>query len=1146
MSRRHITAVVLLDGSTTQETQRATLAAVAAQTHAPDRIIAVAPSALEDEAAQDLRRAEGRDELDQLIITPAAFSQAGAIREVLDALPASGAADERRSDEQEPGARGEPQDPESAPSAAEPQGDAGAADGGAGPHGRRAADVDVEAVERRRTQELESLAHVPLRLRTEPAVRGRRAAAQDDEAWLWFVLDRALPAEDALAQELSVLTNSPTTAVVGAKRVRPLDLDEDGAARSQLLIDVGITLTHGGRIISGVDPGEIDQGQADWRHDVLAVALPGMLIRESALRGLDGLDAALPSPWAEIDLCHRVWRGGERVAVRPQAHVTSPEPERPLLERLQEQRSGQLLVLLKHGPFVVTLALLVLMPFMTLARMAGATAAVAPRRAAMESRAWVEAMKQAPGVIRRGLRASRRARVPRGRLAPLYLPRADAVRRVFSDLGTRLFADDDRTRRIRRTTWGIAGTRHGGDDADYGRHVVWTVIVALLSVMLGMFSLRRLFGRGDLVGPQLLPLPTSWRDAWQTAWSTWVPDGLGTRGPGDPLLRLLGHLPVAGGTLAEIVVFAAIPVSALTAWAAAGALTRAIGARLALTITWALAPAQIAALSSGAWPMLIVHMALPLLALAIGRAVGLPHKVSQASVSAAAAAGIVLLVVGAVQPVLVVLVAIALALLAPAVAGRRLRLLWVLVPSLALHLPYLTTYIGSPRTLLSAGAMPAASAPPSALDMLMLWPADPGVAEALLPVLGSLAVYAPALAIAPVVIGGVCAPFLAGAAGRAGRLGVLVAALAMLGALLASRTPIAVEGDVLGAAPLHALLDVVLLALALGAGASFDALARREGVRSRMRRGTTALLGAAVAAVCVVAVGGWTLLLPGSLQVERTEETSVPAAAADQGTTGMRTRVLVLSSADGESPEEAEGAGDASAGGGGDVTARLVVHGGDSAAQHSAAGEAREVQRALEGQEVDADPGSTALREGVAALMTTQGTGQAERDVAALALGYVVVPGDLEAQRSLVTTLDSSILLEKVTENSTGAMWRVIDAEGRAVVRGGESPVVLESGAVTARGDIPAEDSRRTLVLSERRDSGWVATVDGTRLAPVTIDGWAQGFSIPPGAEGTVEVHRMQRFLALWQVLAVFGIGITALIAIPWRVRRGAVEDFYG
>src|SRR5699024_8170916 len=237
---------------------------------------------------------------------------------------------------------------------------------------------------------------------------------------------------------------------------------------------------------------------------------------------------------------------------------------------------------LKHRPVLLALVMLLLSPLTTVLRMAGAIAASVPRRALMEARAWLAALGRAPRVIIRGRRDRRGARVPRGRLAPPYLPRGEGLRRRLDDTWTRVFADDDNNRRIRRTTWGISGTHHGADDADYGRHVLWTVVVALAASVLGLTALRGLFGRGELSGPALLPLPENWRDTWEAAWSSWVPGGLGARGPGDALVRLVGHLPVSGSLLIEILVFAAIPLSALFAWWAAGAITRAVGGRVIL------------------------------------------------------------------------------------------------------------------------------------------------------------------------------------------------------------------------------------------------------------------------------------------------------------------------------------------------------------------------------------------------------------------------------------------------------------------------------------------------------------------------------------------------------------------------------------
>ena len=1109
-----MTAVVLLSGATTAATQAALGAALSGQTRRPDRVVAVVPSEIDAEVRSALEAEVSRGEVDRLLDVPASVSRAGAVQEALDQLVA------RHERTEDPVGAAEP-----APSRRR---------GARG--GRRAREVDSGAVERERTQRAEDLARVPARLREESYRSGRRAGhaeGAEGQSWLWFLEDPEIPALDALEQELASVEASPTTAVVGAKRVRHAEQDSElplTAEAGDALVDVGLTLTHGGRIISGVDPGEIDQGQADWRQDVLAVPLPGMLIREQTLRELGGLDPELPAPWAEIDLCHRVWRSGERVAVQSGARVLHPHPTRPLLERLRDQRTGRLLVVLKHRSFLHALLTLVLLPLETLLRMAGALIASEPRMAMMELRAVLAALPRLRGVLSRGVRDRRRARVPRRRLAPLYLPRGASLRRWIDDVGTRFFADDDRRRRIRRTTWGIAGTRHGLDDADYGRHIVWTAAVVLGAAVLSLVTLRGLLGRGELVGPGLRPVPDSAADRWAAAWSSWIPGGLGERGPGDALVRLLGHLPFDGSLLVEAIVLLAVPAAAITAWWASGAITRAVGARLVLTCVWALAPSLLAALAIGAWPLLAVHVLLPLLALAVGRAIGLPHKVSQASVSAAAAGGLVLLLIGAVQPVLVILAALVLVLVALAVPGRRRRLLWVLLPSLALHAPFLPTYVGHPRTLLAVAGTPAGSGTSAGLDLLGLWPVTPDVTAALPswigPVAGQVLVLLP---VAPVLLGALLAPLLAGPAGRTGRLGLLGAAGVALAVLLARGVPTAAGDGALLTPPLHALLSAALLCLALGAAATFDALARREGGMGRARRLLTSTAGALTAAACLVTLVGGVVLLPGALQVERTGTGEVPAAAADQGRTDARQRVLVLS-------QDEDGG----------VRASLVVGGGDSVLQHSALADARDVEAVLRGTAADADAASAAVREDVAVMLSGASGAATDPGAADAAISYVVVQGDRQAQSGLMTALDGSPLLEKVTEGTTGGLWRVVDAAPRAVVVGGEAPAPLESGLIDAHGTLEASSAERTAVLSERHESGWRATLDGTELAATEVDGWAQGFTIPAGAEGELEIHREQPARLVWQLLLYGTTAVTALIAIPWRVRTRTAEEMYG
>ena len=41
---------------------------------------------------------------------------------------------------------------------------------------------------------------------------------------------------------------------------------------------------------------------------------------------IGGLDPELPTPWAEIDLCRRIWRSGERVAVQASSRVLTRIP----------------------------------------------------------------------------------------------------------------------------------------------------------------------------------------------------------------------------------------------------------------------------------------------------------------------------------------------------------------------------------------------------------------------------------------------------------------------------------------------------------------------------------------------------------------------------------------------------------------------------------------------------------------------------------------------------------------------------------------------------------------------------------------------------------------------------------------------------
>ena len=53
--------------------------------------------------------------------------------------------------------------------------------------------------------------------------------------------------------------------------------------------------------------------------------------------------------------------------------------------------------------------------------------------------------------------------------------------------------------------------------------------------------------------------------------------------------------------------------------------------------------------------------------------------------------------------------------------------------------------------------------------------------------------------------------------------------------------------------------------------------------------------------------------------------------------------------------------------------------------------------------------------------------------------------------------------------------------------------------------DVPASQASRVLVVPESVNPGWTArTADGTRLTPVVVNGWQQGWVIPAGTDGTI------------------------------------------
>ncbi|WP_380167494.1 DUF5719 family protein [Jannaschia sp. R86511] len=595
------------------------------------------------------------------------------------------------------------------------------------------------------------------------------------EEWVWLLHDDSAPEPEALDELLAVVRASPTLAVAGCKQ-----LEWDDRSR---LVEVGATVSRGGRRLTDVAVGDIDQGQHDSRGDVLLVSTAGMLVRRSVLDHVGGFDAAIPLVGDDVDLCMRVRRAGHRVAVVPTAavrHVAALERgRRPadalhgVLARrvgLRPPRAGGRAGGLEsarrrhwlHARLVQAPLLLLPLVWLWVLLAAPARAGVWLLRG-RPGRAWAE-LDAAGRLLARGWRVtssrwrSRRARVvPASALRPLQRSRAQMLR---DDL------DAWRARRsLRRED--DADAESGGVpleavesgpvdedliDLDLGaggpvRRLLGhplTYLVPLLALLGAVPVVRELLRpvTVDAAGAEVTVAdPTAGLNAAELAaraLTGWRDVGLGVVGVADPatavwagltaltsvLTRFDPGLATLGDARSAVVLLA--PLAGLVlAYPVLRRLVRSRAAAAAGATAWALLPATglLGALHAGD---LVVHVLLPVLLAALAGCLG------RRPVRSAAGTGLLSAVVVALSPatwpVLVVV-----AVLLGVVGGARslapwracLPLLGVAAPALV-WLPWLPSLRRDPRVLLldPAGVDPSATTLP-ALGALLRRAADP-------------------------------------------------------------------------------------------------------------------------------------------------------------------------------------------------------------------------------------------------------------------------------------------------------------------------------------------------------------------------------------------------------------------------------------
>jgi GT2 family glycosyltransferase len=901
--------------------------------------------------------------------------------------------------------------------------------------------------------------------------------------WIWLLHDDCEPAADALEQMLRAAGHNRSTAVLGPK-LRDL-------ADRRVLREAGVITDRAGRRLTGVEPGEIDQGQHDGDRPVMAVSSAGMLIRRDVWDQVGGFDPNLPLFRDDIDFCWRVQAAGHDVRVITDAVVYHRDLSARQIRRTTAA-GGHPRLLDRRGALYVFAANLPLGPMLTIV---GGSAAGSLLRAAyylltkqerkaadhLGAVAWLLGH---PVVLRRARRhraADRkrgwlilRTQLPRGRtLARLAETAAGLLsggpgyeggglhQAVIDEAGDDmpLPATDSVVRRV-LTSPGVLLT-------------AGLVLIALAAERSLVGSV--LTGSGTLAGGALVPAWGGASDLWREYLAGYHDVGTGSTASAPPYLGVVAALAtlLAGKPwlATDVLLLGCVPAAGVTAFLATRRITSVLAARVWIAVTYALLPVAMGAVATGRIGTAVAFVLLPLIGIAINRMLAGPAPASPSRFTArraAWAAGLLIAVAAASVPLIwpiAVAAAVGAAAAWPWLGRARVvnAAIAAAVPAVVL-IPWTFHLFTSPSAIfLQAGVQRPglASAGLRPESVLLLSPGGPGLP--------------PAWVTAGFVLPAFCA-LLARSRVALVYTGWGIALTGLTIALVVSRVQVTPPqgGSAVSAWP-GVAIAIAAVGLLLAATPAVEALAQAIGWAPHPAPGRLlpaywrmlAVLGGLAAVSAPLLAAGYWLAAGVRGPVTTAAPQILPAfvAASSSGPDQGRTLVLRRS---------------------GDALSYTVLRNTDPVLGEPELTESSSATHALDGV--------------VAALDAASGgdegdTGQA---LSQFDIGYVLLPAPVD--QSLAVQLDGAAGLVPLTRAPAYDLWQVAGTVARARVIGADGAVVpVPSGPIDVRAVIAAGTSG-TLVLAEAA-GGWSATLDGRPLAKLAgpVDGWAQGFILPAG-----------------------------------------------
>lgn len=936
-----------------------------------------------------------------------------------------------------------------------------------------------------------------------------RLQAAERTHWVWLLHDDCAPAPDALRRLLECAVRHPDAAVIGPK-VRSWRDEKQ-------LLEVGLTMTGGGRRHTGLEKREYDQGQHDATREVLAVGSAGMLVRRDVWDELGGFDRNLPVFRDDIDFGWRVNLAGHAVVVCPDAVVQHAEAAAHGRRRLGATRQrphlvdrrNALYVLLANAPGRLWPFTLIRAVLGGLGRTVGFLLGKQPALAIEELLAVLAVIGRPDRLIRARLVRARSRNVDHAVLRRFFPSPSQQLRHAGETVlglltGTSSGHDLPTSHRKAVTEPESDDDEPATDDSAMIRFLTRPpVLLAAALVVVTVAASRGLIGGGRLTGGALFPAPDTTAALWSTYTEPWHGVGVGSGTATPPyvaVIAVLGWVVRSPSFAVDLLLLGSVPLAGLTAYLLLRRVVVSGRLRVWAAAVYALLPATTGAIAAGRLGTAAAAVLTPLVALAVMRTLG--PRGEPGPFRAAWSAGLLLAVVAAFVPlawvaaVLLAIVGVAAGYGRPGMLARFAVILGV--PPLVL-VPWTFEVFRSPGLLLAEAGVPGPGLSEPALEpwlVLLQHPGGPG--------------GAPEWLGAGILVAGWVALFTRHARGPV----VAGWAVALVGfglGLLVSRVPVSgptLETPVSGW-PGYATVLV-------GGGLTMAAVGAATRLRERLRaasfgwRQPLAVLLAVAAGLTPLVAAGWWVWRGADGPLERADPAVLPAYVAEEGRQPERIRTLVLNRTDD-----------------GRVTYALLRHAGP---------------RLGDGETGPPHERHAALESLVADLVSDRGGAEAS-PLVDFAARYVYLPAPADPE--LVDLLDTVSGLSRASAPDGAAMWQVEGDVARArVISESQEPTLLPSGDVTVEGTVPAADGdgERLLVLSEHADPGWSATLSGEPLPATTYDGWAQAFELPASA-GEVRITHRGPERRTWLTAQLGVVLVAVVLALPgMRRRRGAVE----